>query len=412
MSLTVRPPGLVLTEHTLDLPLDHSDPNGEQISVFAREIADPDGLDRPFLLFLQGGPGMEAPRPTRQPLAPAWLDRALEDFRVVMLDQRGTGRSTPIGDLSGRTPQEQATYLTHFRADSIVGDAEAFRAHLGASRWSVLGQSFGGFTALAYLSQAPDGLREVFFTGGLPPVGRHIDEVYHATYLRVAERTRRFYERYPADRDRLRAAHDAIASDNGIRLPSGDRASIRRLQQQGHVLGASDGAEQLHYILELDPLSPAFRYAVEGSIAWPRNPIYAILHEACWADGATTNWSAERVLPTEVADDPTQLTGEHVYPWMFEEIAALRPLRAAADLLADHRWPRLYDAEQLARNEVPAAAAIYAEDMYVERRFSEETAAQVRGLRPWVTNQYEHDALRTVGPTVLDRLIKLTRGRA
>src|SRR4051812_41795064 len=120
-------PGLRLVEHELDVPLDHARPAGEQITIFAREVADPDGRGRPLLLFLQGGPGFEAARPTRNPSAPAWLDRALEEFRVVMLDQRGTGRSTPVGSLPGRTPAEQAAYLTHFRADAIVRDAECLR---------------------------------------------------------------------------------------------------------------------------------------------------------------------------------------------------------------------------------------------------------------------------------------------
>ncbi len=52
---------------------------------------------------------------------------------------------------------------------------------------------------------------------------------------------------------------------------------------------------------------------------------------------------------------------------MFEEYGALAPLREAADILAGHEWPRLYDADRLRANEVPVAAAIYADDMYVER---------------------------------------------
>ena len=59
---------------------------------------------------------------------------------------------------------------------------------------------------------------------------------------------------------------------------------------------------------------------------------------------------------------------------------------------------------------MPAAAAIYAEDMYVERAFSEETAAQIGGLRPWVTNEYEHNGLRADGERILGRLIDLARG--
>ena len=185
VALTIHSPGLVLTEHTLTVPLDHARPqDGRTIEVFAREIADPDGTDRPFLLFLQGGPGFEAVRPTGRPRGPGWVDRALADFRVLMLDQRGTGRSTPVGPatLEGLDPAAQAEYLTHFRADSIVADAEALRDALGVERWSVLGQSFGGFCVAAYLSIAPEGLREALFTGGVPPLRTSIDDVYRHTY--------------------------------------------------------------------------------------------------------------------------------------------------------------------------------------------------------------------------------------
>jgi pimeloyl-ACP methyl ester carboxylesterase len=411
MSETVRAPGLVLTEHEFEVPLDHDRPDGERITVFAREVADPDGRDRPFLVYFQGGPGSEAPRPIRRPGSPAWLDRALNEFRVLMLDQRGTGRSTPVGALPGRSPQEQGEYLALFRADSIVRDAEWIRGQLGAERWSVLGQSFGGFCVTTYLSVAPDGLREAFLTGGLPPVGRHTDDVYRRTYERVLERTRRYYERYPSDRRRMRELRRRLDAED-VRLPSGDRLTGPRLRQLGMLLGMGAGAERLHYILELPHDSPAFLHDVEGALDFGRNPIYSVIHEACYADGCTTRWSAERLLPQAYADDPELLTGEHVYPWMFENYGTLAPLREAAGILAEREWPRLYDTDQLARNEVPAAAIIYAEDMYVERELSEETAAGIRGLRPWLTNEYEHDGLRVDGERILGRLIDLARGNA
>ena len=392
--MTYRTPGLLITEHELELPLDHSDPGGERITVFAREVADPDGADRPFLVFLQGGPGYEAPRPTRVPTDPGWLDRALEEFRVLMLDQRGTGRSAPI---DGHAPADR---LQHFRADAIVRDAEAFREMLGVDQWSVLGQSYGGFCVTTYLSLAPEGLREAFITGGLPPVGRHIDDVYRATYARVRERARRYFERYPQDRARLEPP-------DGLVLPGGDRLTSRRLRQLGSMLGMSDGAERLHHILELPPGSPAFLHDVEAATAFARNPIYAVLHDACYADGGSTRWSAERLRPEDL-----ELTGEHVFPWMFEEYGALAPLHDAAHALAEREWPRLYDETRLRRNEVPAAAIAYADDLYVEREFSEETAALVRGLRLWVTNEYEHNGLRADGARILGRLIDLARGRA
>ncbi len=121
-----------------------------------------------------------------------------------------------------------------------------------------------------------------------------------------------------------------------------------------------------------------------------------------------TRWSAHRLR----SGDDGALTGEHVFPWMFEDYGALTPLRDAAHLLAQHEWPQLFDPDRLAANEVPAAAAIYANDLYVERAFSEETAALVRGLRPWVTSEFEHNGLRVASDAVLGRLIDLARGRA
>ena len=148
--MALASPPMLVSEHELEVPLDHADPDGAKITVFAREVADPDGADRPFLVYFEGGPGYEAPRPTRVPAAPGWLGRALKEFRVLLLDQRGTGRSAPVA-------VAEADRLRHFRADSIVRDAEAFREALGVERWSVLGQSFGGFCVTTYLSLAPEG---------------------------------------------------------------------------------------------------------------------------------------------------------------------------------------------------------------------------------------------------------------
>ena len=51
-------------------------------------------------------------------------------------------------------------------------------------------------------------------------------------------------------------------------------------------------------------------------------------------------------------------------------------------------------------------------DMYIERGFSEETAARIRGARAWITNEYQHNGLRADGQRILGRLIDLARGRA
>ena len=406
---TIRVPGAILTERDHVVPLDHDRPDGPSLTVFTREVADPDGgAGKPFLLFLQGGPGGEATRPTSPPSG--WIARAIRDYRVLLLDQRGTGRSTPVGDIPGATAEAQAAYLTHFRADAIVRDAELIRRELGGERWSVLGQSFGGFCSMTYLSFASDGLREVFITGGLAPVGRPVDDVYRATYERMRERQQRYLERYPDDRERI---HEILLALDGedLRLPTGDRLTGRRFRQLGMMLGTSDGFARLHHIVELPIRSRAFLADVAEADPFSRNPIYATLHESSYADGGATRWSADRLLPDDVRDGDL-LTAEHVFPWMFEDYGALRSHRDAADRLAEHDWPRMFDADQLRVNEVPVAATIYTDDLYVERAFAEETAALIRGCKPWITNEYQHNGLRADGERVLGRLIDLAQGRA
>ena len=409
MSETFRMPGAVVTEREHSVPLVHDDASRGTIRVFTRELAASDGVDRPYLVFLQGGPGFEAARPATPPSG--WMARALADFRVLLLDQRGTGRSTPVGPLlPGAAPSEQAEYLTHFRADSIVRDLELIRAELGVDRWSLLGQSFGGFTSLTYLSLAPEGLREVLITGGLAPIStRPVDEIYAATWRRVREANERFHDRYPGDRGRLRGMLDRLEAED-VRLPSGDRLTSRRFRQVGMWLGSSTGFERLHHLLELPFGSPAFLHDAQAASGWERNPIYATLHESSYADGQPTRWSAHRLAP-EDAIRGHLLGAEHVFPWMWDDYAGLRPHREAAQLLAEHRWPLLYDVDRLARNEVPVAATVYVDDVYVERGFAEDTARRIRGMRAWITNEYAHDGLRADGERILGRLLDMVRGR-
>lgn len=428
MKLAVhRLPGLVLTDHRFLVPLDHGRPHDERIPVFAREVvaAEKETAELPWLVFLQGGPGFPAPRPDA---LSGWLKRALVDYRVLLLDQRGTGRSSPVTTfLLSRLPnaRAQAEYLAHFRADSIVADAEEIRRELlGTNRtWTVLGQSYGGFCALRYVSAAPEGLAAALFTGGLPPIDRTADDVYRATYRTLLEKNGLYYARYPEDEAvALRIADRLAAGD--VRLADGDCLSIRRFQQLGIRFGASDGFEHVHYLLEeafpdgddVADLGFAFLAHFDQAFSFQTNPIYAILHEPLYAQGSATRWAGERIRaehPEFDAAPPGRLlfTGEMVYPWMFDEYKQLRPLRAAADLLAERSdWPALYDRAALARNEVPCAAAIYVHDMYVERAFSEETAAAIRGMKAWVTSEYEHNGLRLDGERVLGRLLDLVRG--
>ena len=421
-----RQPGTIVTDHAFLVPLDHGRPEGDQIEIFAREVVATAKADAnlPWLLFLQGGPGVGAQRPVGRE---AWLDRALDDYRVLLLDQRGTGRSAPVTrqTLAGLgSAKAQADYLAHFRADSIVLDAELIRRELiGAEPWSVLGQSFGGFCTASYLSFAPHGLREAFLTGGLPGLSVTADDVYRLTYPLVARRNAAHYERYPDDIERVRQIAQYL-SEHDVRRPDGAPLTVPAFQSIGRMLGQATGSHQLHYFLEnafvADELSDAFRYQLQAMLSFAGAPLYALLHEPCYAQGAATRWSAQRIQAEFAEFDPGAaiegtapllFTGEMIYPWMIDADPVLESLREAADLLAERDdWPPLYDPARLAANEVPVAAAVYYDDMYVPRELSMPTAQTIRGLRAWITNEYEHDGLRVSNGKVLDRLISMVRG--
>ncbi|MFE6287168.1 alpha/beta fold hydrolase [Streptomyces sp. NPDC057877] len=433
MTDSYRQPGVVLTDRRFTVPLDHADPAGETIELYAREVVASDKAhqDLPWLVYLQGGPGFGANRFVGKQ---AWLGRALKEYRVLLLDQRGTGHSTPANrqtlPLRGG-PAEQADYLTHFRADSIVRDCELIRRELtGGAPWTVLGQSFGGFCTVTYLSLAPEGLRTALVTGGLPALDAHADDVYRAAYPRVERKVTAHYARYPQDVERARRIADHLMSDEVV-LPGGYRLTVEAFQSLGILLGGGEGSHRLHYLLEHAfvrtpqgmALSDAFQEEVQGLLSYAGHPLYALVHEAIYGqDGRPTAWSAERVraefpqfdaAKALAGDTPLLFTGETVHPWMFDCDPALRPLRETAGLLAARTdWRPLYDPARLAANEVPVAAAVYHDDMYVDTAHSLATARAVRGLRTWVTDEFEHDGVRAGGPRVLDRLLALARDEA
>ena len=89
------------------------------------------------VVFLHGGPGAGCTPTHRRFFDP---DR----YRIILIDQRGAGRSTPHAHLEGNTTQ------------ALVADLEQVRAHLGIERWLVFGGSWGSTLALAYACTHPD----------------------------------------------------------------------------------------------------------------------------------------------------------------------------------------------------------------------------------------------------------------
>jgi proline iminopeptidase len=88
------------------------------------------------VVFLHGGPGAGSSPVHRQFFDPAF-------YRIVIFDQRGAGRSTPLGCLENNT------------TPALIGDLERLRTHLGIDRWLVFGGSWGSTLGLAYAEHHP-----------------------------------------------------------------------------------------------------------------------------------------------------------------------------------------------------------------------------------------------------------------
>jgi pimeloyl-ACP methyl ester carboxylesterase len=418
--------GIIAKKHSFSVPLDYQQNPSEQITLFVRELSSVEHQDKelPYLVYFQGGPGFGAVRPVANT---GWIKRALTQYRVLLLDQRGTGLSTPVSaeSLAHLTSQQQAEYLSHFRSDNIIRDAELIRAKLSPDKpWSILGQSFGGFCVLRYLSAAPQGLKEAYITGGIPSLARSADEVYQATYQRVLAKNQDFFSRFSDARELANRLASHI-SEYEVLLSSGERLTVEMLQLLGINLGMEQGPEAVYYLLEqalIDTaqgvkVNPLFLHQFGQFLDYNTNPLFAVLHESIYCQNSASNWAAHRVREQysqfnyHLGKD-LLFTGEMVYPWMFDQFSQLQPLKEAAELLAAKSdWPALYDLEQLKANTVPVSAAIYSEDMFVEMQYSLETTKDIGSLKYWLTSEYEHNGIRMDGERVLDKLIALNTGR-
>ncbi|MDO4909287.1 MAG: alpha/beta fold hydrolase [Corynebacterium sp.] len=401
--------------HEFTVPWDYSNPEAGELSIFAREIYYQGNEDKPMLVYLQGGPGIASPRPVSDS---GWLKPFLERYRVLLLDQRGTGRSTRIDQF---TPELITTWhLSQLRADNIARDLEHIREFFRLSRLNLFGQSFGGFIITTYLSMYPYNVDRAFMTGGIPGAFNTPEEIYRATYDKVERRSRIFYRKYEGIEEQIQRICSHLDWQEEI-LPTGERLTSRRFRTLGINLGRGTGMEFLAYLFEApfaggkthgDKLSGEFLEAVGEQVSFARNPLYAAIHEPIYAsNGVPTNWTAERLrkeLPgfRETEGDYLYLTGEHIYPWQFEEDPALRPFATVAnELAAKEDWPDLYNADALAESDAIVSAAVYHDDIFVPYELSLQTAEYFNDIRLYITNEYQHDGIRHDGEKIIRTLM-------
>lgn len=430
-------PGLYAEDHSCEVPLDwrgHEPadiaaeglPAGERLSLFWRTVTSAQNAGRedlPLLVYLQGGPGGQGPR-LLSPTSDGWIEEAVKHFRVVLPDQRGCGRSSHASRhavLARSNAAEQAEYLKRFLARSIVRDFEYLRlTAFGGRAWTTLGQSYGGFLTLCYLSFYPNGVAASFTCGGIPHVPASAAEVYAHTFPRMAAKTRAYYERYPEDEARWSLVADVCAAGD-VRLPDGSPLSVRRLQTLGQGLGMKPAPERLHNLLDTafeagdgsvaaarvdaltrnatPQLTDGFLMAALQLLTTAGNPLYWTLQEFIYANGELAEpirWAAEteyqRRPEFAATARPLMLTGEAAFPCMFEADPLLRPLKPAVDaLMEDTHFDVIYDEAALASNTVPLQAAVYFDDLYVDSGLQLDTLSRVGASHAWVTNEFEHD---------------------
>jgi len=417
--------GLVCQDRRFTVPLDYQQPEQQQLSVFAREVASKSGRENelPYLVFFQGGPGFGASRPTG---LDGWIGEACKHYRVLLLDQRGTACSSPVTaqTLAHLTPEQQAAQLAHYRSDNIIRDAETIRGELiGDKKWSILGQSFGGFCVLRYLSASPDAIEQAFITGGIPSLTRPATDVYRKTFKRVLDKNKLFFDTYPQAQAIAHSVAQHLLTTPET-LPDGSPLTVERFQLLGIHLGMTGGHQELYAMLEqafvevngVKALSFVFKQSMLSLLDYDTNPIFAFLHESIYCQEFASNWAAHQVRHQSFASDfnvdehsqSFNFTGEMIFPWMFEQFSQLKPLAQAAQLLAEKDdWPPLYDLQQLTNNKVPVAAAVYETDMYVDIAYSNETLQQVNGAIAWYSADHEHNGIKVDGANIFSTLHKI-----
>jgi len=169
--------------------------------MYFEESGNPRGA---AVVFLHGGPGAGAATAHRRFFDPA-------HYRIVIFDQRGAGRSTPLGDITDNT------------TPLLIADIEKLRTHLGISRWLVFGGSWGSTLALAYAEAHPQHCTGLILRGIFLCRTSEIDWFLYGLRNLFPEAWRAFTDPIPEHerKDLLSAYHRRLTDpDPGIHLPA------------------------------------------------------------------------------------------------------------------------------------------------------------------------------------------------
>ena len=175
--------------------------------MYYEECGNPQGMP---VVFLHGGPGAGASAVHRQFFDPAF-------YRIVVYDQRGAGRSVPLGCLDNNTTPR------------LVEDLEKLRTKLGVERWIVFGGSWGSTLALAYAEHHPERCRALVLRGIFLCRPSEIDWFLYGLRTIFPEAWRTFAGFIPEAerRDLLKAYHTRLVNpDPAVHMPAARSWSV------------------------------------------------------------------------------------------------------------------------------------------------------------------------------------------
>ena len=170
-------------------------------TMYWEQSGRPDGVP---VLFLHGGPGAGTSPDHRRLFNP-------DAYQIILFDQRGAGRSTPLGET-----RANSTPL-------LLDDIERLREHLGIDRWLLLGGSWGSTLALAYAEAHPDRCLGLILRGIFLARPCEIDWFMNGIGIFFPEARRALEERLPAEErgDVLGAYHRRLEDpDPAVHAPA------------------------------------------------------------------------------------------------------------------------------------------------------------------------------------------------
>lgn len=236
------PPLAANVEGHLDRPGGHR--------VYFEESGRRDGAP---VLFLHGGPGSSTKPDHRRYFDPT-------HYRIVLFDQRGCGRSLPLGGLAENSTAQ------------LIGDIEAIRERLGVERWMLFGGSWGSTLALAYAKTHPRRVSRLVLRGIFLASHSELDWYFVGLRQFIPEAWERLYELAP-----------------GVEWPALVRAYESALNHPDAAVAAAAAARWNAYetaimsIGEAQPMPPPTTDA-PGAVARARVQVHYLAHDCFLRD--------------------------------------------------------------------------------------------------------------------------------